>query len=81
MRKQMVSITEPSYPVNQSPYPKLMKESKSIVSLPKISNITNSLNRGFSYKKIYDRKPILKPINQKRLITARSLNKKNFKKI
>ena len=75
----MVSITEPSYPVNQSPYPRLMKESKSIVSLPKISNITNSLNRGFSYKKIYDRKPILKPINQKRLITARSLNKKNFK--
>ena len=55
MRKQMVSITEPSYPVNQSPYPRLMKESKSIVSLPKISNITNSLNRGFSYKKIYDR--------------------------
>ena len=79
MRKQMVSITEPTYPVNPSPYPRLIKESRSIVSLPKISNISNSLNRGFSYKKIYDRKPILKPLNQKRLITARSLNKKKFK--
>ena len=85
MEKERIVKTEPvnQANTNNNSKSKKIKKSKNTLTLPLITNISNSLGREKSHNKIITNKNSPKrgiiKANKKRMATARSLNQKKFK--
>jgi len=85
MEKERIVKTEPVNQAitNNNSKSKKIKKSKNTLTLPLITNISNSLGREKSHNKIITNKNSPKrgiiKANKKRMATARSLNQKKFK--
>ena len=85
MEKEKIVKTEPVNQAitNNNSKSKKIKKSKNTLTLPLITNISNSLGREKSHNKIITNKNSPKrgiiKANKKRMATARSLNQKKFK--